>query len=165
MKCPFGTGWVLIGHHPSITGTSVSVSSEVNSLRSASLHQRQKTVNFVKCSSYEFPDLLDIPLNPPRKCNRCKNCQSCRYEFEEISRQEQQELKMICENTWLDKDRRVVCTKYPLIKDPSGLPYNEWQAVAIAKSLRKGLQKQGLVEEYEMEIHDYLKREVISPVS
>ena len=46
-------------------------------------------------------------------------------------------------------------------KDSKDLPYNEWQATAITKSLKKS----GLLDEYEAEIQDYLKRGFLEPVS
>ena len=72
---------------------------------------------------------------------------------------------MIRRNTWLDKEERVCKTVYPLIKDPQGLAYNEWQVVAIAKSMRKTLIKNGKLPDYENKIDDYIKRGFLSPVT
>ena len=52
-----------------------------------------------------------------------------------------------------------------LIKDTSGLPYNEGQAVIIARSMRNHLHKKECLEEYENELRDYLDRGVIIPLT
>ena len=163
MHTVFGTGWVLGGKHPSIKSKPVEFDEETNNMR-ANLTSI-KIINLSQSCFSAFPELQDIPNQPPRKCSRCRCCQSCRYEQQEITRRENEELEMIRDNIWLDKEHKCCKCTYPLIKDPTGLPYNEWQAVAMARSQRKSLIKSGQLEEYEEEINDYLRRGFLSPVT
>ena len=72
---------------------------------------------------------------------------------------------MIRKNTWLDEKAQRCFTTYPIIKDTDSIQYNEYQAVSIAKSTKKSLEKAGQLEAYEAEMQDYLTRGVLVPVS
>ena len=165
MHCSFGSGWVLSGHHPSIVHDNHICFSETASALRTGRFSKTSQVNLFNSCSNLFPELLDIPLHPPRRCLRCRNCQSCRYEHEEVTRQEQEELQMIRDNTWLDSSCQRCFTRYPIIKSTDTLQYNEWQALSIAKSMKKHLIKNGQIEAYEAEMDDYLERDVLVPVS
>ena len=72
---------------------------------------------------------------------------------------------MIRKNTYLDHDAQRCKTKFPIIKDTASLQYNEYQAVAMAKSLKKHLEKIGHLEAYEEELKNFKTRGVLVPVS
>ena len=163
MHCVFGSGWVLGGHHPDILNPPVNFSQECSEIRSATTSRPLQTNHVSSCLNL-FPDSFDIPLQPPRKCNRCKNCQACRFENEEATKQEQEELAMIWKNTFLDPEKKRCFTSFPIIKETDTLFYNEAQVTAIAKSLKKSLEKNNQLEAYNAEVQDYLDREVLVPV-
>ena len=72
---------------------------------------------------------------------------------------------MIRKNTWLDEGAQRCRTKFPIIKHTESLQYNEYQAVAMAKSLKKHLEKNGHLAAYEEELADYKERGVLVFVS
>ena len=160
MHVPFGSGWVLGGSHPKISCESLYFSDDLKNVRASNFSSIVSSNHASSSVCSNFPEILDIPLQPPRKYLCCRNCQSCHYEHEEASRKEQ-ELDLIRKNTWLDREKQRCFTKYPIIKDTSTIMYNEKQAVAITTNLRKHLVKNDNLEAYEKEIHDYLDRGVL----
>ena len=99
----------------------------------------------------------DLAVALPRRCPRCTDCNQCRFEVQEVSRREQQELALLRDHIHLDDElNRCVCT-YPVIGNIKQLTDNRWQAVKMAESLEKKLRrKDGGTEAYNKEFEGYL---------
>ena len=158
LRIPFGGGYTVGGWHPELRMDPSSTKANL---------YRRRIVNHISSSSLEkaFPDLAEIPLQLPRTCSRCVGCSQCRYEVQEITLKEQRELQLLRSAVRLDTEAKVCVASYPKL-DPS-LPFsdNKWQAVAMASSLEKQLQKSGLTERYNQEWQGLLDRDTIRKVS
>ena len=158
LKIPFGKGFTVGGCHPEVKMDPSSTKANL---------YRRSIINHISSSSLEraFPDIAEIPLQLPRTCSKCVGCKQCRYEVQEISLKEQKELQMLRAAVRLDPEAQVCVASYPEL-DP-GLPYsdNRWQAVAMASSLEKQLQKSSLVDKYNLEWEGLIDRDTIRKVT
>ena len=165
MRTKFGSGWVLGGWHKNIPASTVRFSTSANVMRNSRIVSKPKRLNAIQKCINAFPELNDIAVQLPRACNRCKNCRACTYEAEEATRLEQEHLKIIRANVFLDLAKNILSARYPLIRDISMFQYNEWQAQAIAISLEKQLRKLDDLDGYNEEMDDFRYRGTIAPTT
>ena len=83
-----------------------------------------------------------------------------------LSRKDSRELQMIKDNLVVDTRLQRVTLKYPLVKDPSVVKDNRWQAVNITTGLEKkllaSLEK---LDAYNLELKGFLDRGVLVELS
>ena len=168
MRVNLGSGWVMGGHHPKIEGELIKFTALTNSLRSGARSAQIKRVNFIRNTcpiDVPYLDPEDLSITLPRRCSKCLNCQRCTEEVQEMSRREQEELRLIRANLTVDRKRRKLVAKYPFIKDPSRLKDNEWQAKKMAEQLERKLTKKEGLEAYNREFQVMLDFPAIKRVS
>ena len=169
LRCRLGSGWILGGWDSRIKPKTPALSLSANFLRTARILPQRKTMrmNAVQCQAVRiFPEFEDLSCQLPRRCNRCRNCAACRYEVQEVTRKEQEQLTMIRNSITLDKVERVCKVTYPVIAETSSFRNNEWQAVAMATSLEKQLIKKGAaMKQYNGEWEDMENRGAIIQIN
>ena len=110
----YGTGKILGGRHSNIV--------ETNTINPEAHRCAKARVSNVRISHSSKPALdffttegmgIDVPPN--------KRCRKCKFETEELSRIQQQELEIMRDSLTLDPIQRIWTTKYPCITDPSAL--------------------------------------------
>ena len=112
-----------------------------------------------------FPELSDMPLEIPCSCLNCKDCRQCQYEVCDMTYREKKELEALRKAVSLDPQNNVVHASYPEINPELGFRNNKWQAAAMGLSLKKTLNKAGIMETYNVEFKDLINRDCIKAVS
>ena len=69
----------------------------------------------------------ELATEVSRRCERCVGCSRCEFRTQEISRKEQEELRLLQENAVHDVKNKCVRVTYPLIGDASRLKDNRYQ--------------------------------------
>jgi hypothetical protein len=75
-----------------------------------------------------------------------------------LTRKEQAELILMENNMWVNKEKKRMVVKYPIIKDPSVLTDNYGQAVKMTTSLEKRLVRDGMLDKYNTCMEEFLTR-------
>ena len=115
-------------------------------------------INAIK--ELDFSECEELGVNTPKKCNRYLNCQTCTITEEGRTIQEQFELDLMKQNIWWDEDAKCVTVSYPTIGDMSLYQDNRWQAIQRATSLRRSLNRKGVLTAYNEQVEDYINRNV-----
>lgn len=160
LTTPLGTGYVLGGWHPEIQ-PDLKHRTHTNYARANLVNARLQSTPVEKL----FPDLADLPLQLPRSCPRCTNCKQCRYEVQEVCLKEKRELDLLKGAVKLDQEKGQCVASYPSLNSDISFSDNQWQAVAMARSLEKQLVKNGIVDQYNKEFDGLLQRASIREVT
>ena len=159
----FGTGKILGGMHHGIQDKD-----EVCSIAQKCAHSQLVNVRISRKLNpgIDFFTAEDFGVKIPPRCNKCKGCRECRFETQQISRIEQQELDVIRENLQLDPIENKWTTKYPYKSDPAILQNNKTQAIAMTQKTEKRLSKdKRAAEKYNEQFDDFLKRGIFKEIT
>lgn len=183
MRTVFGSGYVLSGHHPSITTTPVCFAEQSNSMRTAHYHSRLPTlslnctVRMAPLTEAPIPDLPTVVSNSltsmdfmaaeavglqvTPKCNMCLNCPECTIQDSTRTVKEQIELNMLKDSVTHNTKDKCIDVKFPIVGDPKLYKNNYKQAVAIQESNWRRLKKKGGLDPYNEQFNDFKRRGVI----
>ena len=76
----FGSGFILTGTHPAIKSHSISWNEDVCSLR--------HSINKLSIKpNYDYFELDNLGVQPPRRCGNCRNCKECSFRGQMLSQQ------------------------------------------------------------------------------
>jgi hypothetical protein len=115
---------------------------------------------FLLKSVNDFWEGENLGIAPPRRCDPCIKCTTCSSRNEQMTWQENKELKMIEEGlTYLPNEERWVA-QYPVIGELKDLPDNYNLAVKVNKALKQRLVKTGKLEEFDREFRSQVDRGV-----
>ena len=155
----FGTGRILAGSHPTI---SSSDSFHATAQRVA--HSRIQDVRVVCQNGEEGIDFFSseqfgVKLLP--NCENCRKCKRCTEQIHNISRVEQNELRVIENNLELDPQEQCWKTPYPFKEDPALLKNNRSQAIKyMIKVENRVLKSDTIAQQFREQFEDYVKRGV-----
>jgi hypothetical protein len=129
LQSQFGTGALLDGAHPSIKPKPLRITKLAHMVKmidtNAPVPKSVRTnVNLLRKSEKEHLEFLEsekMGIQCPRRCNRCSNCSDCSESAQHLIRKEQAELILMENNMWVDKEKKRMVVKYPIVKDPSVL--------------------------------------------
>ena len=160
-KSIFGTQRILAGTHPCIGGQSDTINSTVQQVA----HAQVKNVR-VMCQKDLDPGIdfftqesFGVQIIP--NCENCKNCKNCKEKVHQMSREEQEELKVIEENLVLDPVEECWTTPYPFKEDPSVLEDNRNQALKFMEKIEVRLKKsKSKADLFREQFNDYVNRGV-----
>ena len=94
---------------------------------------------------------------PPRK-----TCKTCKFETEELSRIQQQELEIMRDSLTLDPIQRKWTATYPCALDPTVLKDNKSQAIALTEKTEKRLMKdQCMLQQYNDKFQEMIDSNVV----
>ena len=155
----FGTGKILGGAHIHVNET-VSISA------GAHLCAKARVCNVCVSRRLLNPGLDFITteafgVEPPRICDDCKGCKNCTYDVHQISREDQEKIKLIREHMTLDPVSHKWTVQYPCRIDPNKLKNNKEQAKVLAERTENRLIKEGTLSIYNEQMYDMLDRGVI----
>ena len=165
-KSIFGTQRILSGTHPSIGGESDTIASTVQRVA----HAQTKNIR-VMCQKDLDPGIdfftqesFGVQVIP--SCEDCINCEKCNKKVHQMSKVEQQELKIIEENLVLDPDEECWTTPYPYKESPSVLQDNREQALKFMQKTEARLNKsETKAAQFREQFDDYVKRGVFRKLS
>ena len=165
-KSIFGTQRILAGTHPSIGGQSDTINSSVQQVA----HAQMKNVR-VMCQKDLDPGIdfftqesFGVQVVP--SCDVCMNCKNCSQKVHQMSKEDQQELKVIEENLVLDPAEECWTTPYPFKEDPSVLQDNRDQALKFMEKIEVRLNKsQTKAALFREQFNDYVNRGVFRLLS
>ena len=160
MTTPLGKGWVLGGWHPQVQ-PNLKHRTHTNFARANLAIARLRSTPVEEL----FPDLADLPLQLPRSCARCTNCKQCRYEVQEVCLKEKRELDLLKGAVRLDTEKGHCVASYPALNPDLSFTDNQWQAIAMARSLEKQLSKHQIMDQYNGEFDGLLQRGTIRRVT
>ena len=171
----FGSGHVLVGHHPDIQLAQPQLSSAALQWKSAKFLDHKNfqfnafsRVNLCICctlQAHELPEMNILQPDTPRKCKRCLSCPTCQISETGRTIREQFELDQMREGLKYNREEKFVTVKYPVIGDPTLFRDNYNQVTATAASLWKRLEKLDQLQIYNQQIQDYILRGVIRETS
>lgn len=75
------------------------------------------------------------------------------------------ELHLLRNSIKLHNERNGLKVEYPYIRDPACLPYNYNTASSMAKKLEDRLERDGRLEQFNVEFNKFLDRKAIVPVT
>ena len=110
-----------------------------------------------------FLETKSLGVLPPKRCLKCKGCNECTNKALRRSRKDQEELELLRNSIKIENGELVV--NYPFIKDPCLLPYNKGQVIKMATKLESRLDKEGLLDTYNIEFQKYLDRQTFVEVT
>ena len=169
----FGTGWVIGGHHDTITSGNPEVVSPAAAVLKVVVSPAAAVLKVAKIRIEPQPSLMpefwegeNLGVMPSPRCNNCRSCMSkgpCSEKHYSHSIRKLAELDLIREKTKL-VDGEIWCD-YPYIKDPSCLKFNRGSAIKVDEKVEKELLSDNLHEAYNHQILDQLKRGVAVKLS
>ena len=130
------------------------------------------SANFIDANvrDYIINDSMGLNLTP--RCSICLKtpaCKQCKLLTQPVSFKEQEEGKLIRDSMEFDYEKKEVRVSYPFLKDPKKIfppdQSNYKLASKLATNLKKGLIRDGLLEEYSKEWNDMIQRGVIRELS
>ena len=140
----FGTGKILGGTHQLVKGEAPEFSAAVSCIvqsRVGNVYVNQKCACGSIMNKIDFFSSEEFGVNIPPRCSKCKACKECRFETQQLSRIEQEELAVIRNNLKLDPVNKRWTTTYPYKTDPKVLENNYGQAVAFLERTEKRLSR------------------------
>ena len=158
-KSMFGTGRILAGTHP-VIGSSDSFHPTAQRVA----HSQIKNVRVVCQNDKHFIDFFTaeqfgVKLQP--SCDNCRNCKLCTEQIHNISRNEQNELRVIENNLELDPEEQRWTTPYPFKEDPALLHNNREQAIKfMIKVENRVIKSDTLKKQFREQFEDYVRRGV-----
>jgi hypothetical protein len=160
----FGTGRILAGSHQRIQSDPSEFSAMVSCLAKGKV--KNVRVRRDLAQEIDFITSESFGVSIPPRCIRCLGCKDCRFETQQLSRNEQEELAVIKRNLELNPVENKWTTTYPYKEDPSILPDNYDQAYAIMLRTEKRLTRnKEAAENYQREFDGFLERNVIREIS
>ena len=161
LSSPFGCGFVLTGTHPAIRSQKVIWNEDVSNIRHFSTTSHNSSHVYVNSISvrpnYEYFELDDLGVQPPRRCGNCLNCKDCSFRGHMLTQQEQYEYQILESKVRYDPASQSFHVSYPFIEDPSILPNNKGQVIKIAEREEKRLIKSGLLGDFNQEFVKMIK--------
>ena len=165
MSSKFGTGRLLDGQHPAIKGRSMLQSPDSHAIRGCEFSTIKGVklpfvANRVMKETFTFGECEEMGVQQQRRCGACTSCLKCSEPQLQLSRKEQDELRLIEKGMYLDAEAKQVRFHYPLVKDPAVLVDNRQRVIAMAEKQEERLKKAGQLEAYNKEIEGYVHRGV-----
>ena len=163
MSSKFGTGRLLDGQHPEIKGRLMVKSPDSNAVSRSQVTvikgvKIPKVANRVMKESFAFGECEEMGVQQQRRCGACTSCQKCSEPKLQLSRKEQDELRLIEKGMYLDTEAKQVRFHYPLVKDPAVLVDNRKRVIAMAEKQEERLKRSGQLEAYNREMEGYVHR-------
>ena len=81
----------------------------------------------------------DLGVRVPPLCDNCKGCQYCNAQRSELSREDQEVLKLVQGGMSIDAEKGEIKAKYPMNSNYDLLEDNRLQLVARQTSVEKSL--------------------------
>ena len=159
---------VLMGSHPKISFWNPTLTQAAMQMRTANIYSsvpdRLALPGPVCLNNLSVPaDFWEAELlgyNTPKKCNKCRNCTACHITEEGTTVKAQLELQAMKDGITYDEPNKQYFVKYPIVGDITAFKDNRKQAEVRADSLKKSLTKRGLLDAYQGQIDDFIKRGV-----
>ena len=145
-----------------------SIHTTSDSLITTSVHKSASSdfnsdLSIPRIDSFIEGEELGTKVNP--ECGGCK-CGHCPIPGHSYSFREEQELRLIVEGLRYEPDRQIWITSYPWIVDPSKLPDNYSQALAVLRSTERVLASDpSWKETYTAQIYEHQERGVCRKLS
>ena len=120
LNSPMGSGHVLTGRHHLIKSTPVSIDTDVNVIRSALSIQPEdmevKSINFIQRQWLDIENVVfeKMSVRVPPLCNKCGSCQYCSKQRSELSKEEQEVLKLVESGMTIDPEKGEIRARYPM---------------------------------------------------
>ena len=145
MKSHFSTGWVLGGHHKDIHAAPVHYSQTASVWRSsATLENPAVTVNHIRLTVPNCYETDDIGI----KVEPLPTCKTCNVHRLELSRDQQETVKILQSGLHLDTEAKKLSARYPFNDNILKMEDNFAQAVRRATSVENGLRRSNNLDFY-----------------
>ena len=172
MASKFGSGFMLAGSHPGLSSNSTEFNEDVSYIRLGSIPSMVRSVsmdvNAVRVSvkpSHEFFEGDILGVEPPKTCGNCLKCKDCSFRGQQLSQQEQYELRVIESKVTYNDSHQCFYVQYPFLDDPNVLPSNRGQVIKIAEPEEKKLMKECILQQFNAEFDKMLAENVIAELT
>ena len=161
----------LMGSHPKISFMNPTLTNSAAQWRAASVRNLMVSrlpgpicLNSINVPA-DFWEAETLGYDVPRKCNRCRNCQVCHIVEEGMTVKGQLELQAMREGITYNPVEKNFTVKFPIVGDITKFKDNRRQAEVRAEALEKSLIKRKLLDAYNEQVADFVKRGVWKEVS